>query len=69
MLDISLLRKDLAQVTARLETRESPQPFLDVTPLVGTVERQTAFEAGDQNEGGAGLAAAEGRRADPAVRL
>src|SRR3954454_21763291 len=30
MLDISLLRKDLAQVTARLETRESPQPFLDV---------------------------------------
>src|SRR5207245_4205690 len=33
------------------------QPFLDVTPLVGTVERQTAFEAGDQSEGGAGLAA------------
>src|SRR4051794_9302353 len=31
MLDISLLRKDLAQVAARLETRESPQPFLDVT--------------------------------------
>ena len=30
MLDISLLRKDLAQVVARLETRESPQPFLDV---------------------------------------
>ena len=30
MLDISLLRKDLAQVTARLETRKSPQPFLDV---------------------------------------
>src|SRR6476659_10712128 len=30
MLDISLLRKDLAQVVARLETRQSPQPFLDV---------------------------------------
>ena len=30
MLDISLLRKDLPQVVARLETRESPQPFLDV---------------------------------------
>ena len=30
MLDITLLRKDLAQVIARLETRESPQPFLDV---------------------------------------
>src|SRR5678815_2017342 len=30
MLDISLLRKDLSQVVARLETRESPQSFLDV---------------------------------------
>ncbi|HWK84312.1 MAG TPA: serine--tRNA ligase [Caldimonas sp.] len=30
MLDISLLRKDLASVVARLETRKSPQPFLDV---------------------------------------
>ena len=30
MLDISLLRKDLAYVVARLETRQSPQPFLDV---------------------------------------
>jgi seryl-tRNA synthetase len=30
MLDITLLRKDLAQVIARLETRQSPQPFLDV---------------------------------------
>jgi seryl-tRNA synthetase len=31
MLDITLLRKDLASVVARLETRKSPQPFLDVT--------------------------------------
>ena len=30
MLDINLLRKDLAQVIARLERREMPQPFLDV---------------------------------------
>lgn len=30
MLDITLLRKDLAHVVARLETRKSPQPFLDV---------------------------------------
>ncbi|MDQ6638310.1 MAG: serine--tRNA ligase [Pseudomonadota bacterium] len=30
MLDISLLRKDLPQVVARLEARKSPQPFLDV---------------------------------------
>ncbi len=30
MLDINLLRKDLAQVVRRLEARKSPQPFLDV---------------------------------------
>ncbi len=30
MLDINLLRKDLAHVVAQLERRESPQPFLDV---------------------------------------
>ncbi len=30
MLDISLLRRDLAQVVARLQTRKNPQPFLDV---------------------------------------
>jgi seryl-tRNA synthetase len=30
MLDISLLRKDLASVIASLEKRKSPQPFLDV---------------------------------------
>jgi seryl-tRNA synthetase len=38
MLDINLLRKDLAQVIARLERREAPQPFLDV-------ERFSALEA------------------------
>jgi seryl-tRNA synthetase len=30
MLDITLLRRDLAAVVARLETRKTPQPFLDV---------------------------------------
>ena len=30
MLDITLLRKDLDAVVARLETRKSPQPYLDV---------------------------------------
>ena len=39
MLDISLLRKDLVQVVARLETRESPQPFLDV-PRFGALESE-----------------------------
>src|SRR4051812_44489616 len=30
MLDINLLRRDLSSVVARLETRQKPQPFLDV---------------------------------------
>ncbi len=38
MLDIQLLRKDLDSVVARLETRKSPQPFLDVAAF-------TALEA------------------------
>jgi len=38
MLDITLLRKDLAAVVAGLEKRQSPQPFLDV-------DRFTALEA------------------------
>ena len=42
MLDISLLRKDLGQVVARLETRKSPQPFLDVDRFVALEgERKT----------------------------
>ncbi|MBI5258537.1 MAG: serine--tRNA ligase [Burkholderiales bacterium] len=38
MLDITLLRRDLAAVVARLETRKTPQAFLDI-------ERFTALEA------------------------
>jgi seryl-tRNA synthetase len=38
MLDITLLRKDLAHVISRLDKRKSPQPFLDV-------DRFTALES------------------------
>ena len=42
MLDITLLRKDLAQVVARLETRKTPQAFLDVTAFtLLEIERKT----------------------------
>ncbi len=42
MLDINLLRKDLAGVVARLETRKSPQPFLDVARYAALeAERKT----------------------------
>jgi seryl-tRNA synthetase len=42
MLDITLLRKDLAQVIQRLETRKSPQPFLDVARFIALEsERKT----------------------------
>ena len=39
MLDINLLRKDLAHVVARLEARKAPQPFLDV-PRFSTLEAE-----------------------------
>ena len=42
MLDITLLRKDIAQVIARLETRQSPQPFLDAARFAALeAERKT----------------------------
>jgi seryl-tRNA synthetase len=42
MLDITLLRKDLASVIARLETRKKPQPFLDVAAFTALeAERKT----------------------------
>ncbi|MDO8440860.1 MAG: serine--tRNA ligase [Polaromonas sp.] len=42
MLDSTLLRKDLAQVVARLETRKSPQVFLDVAAFTTLeTERKT----------------------------
>ena len=39
MLDLTLMRKDLPGVIARLELRESPQPFLDV-PRFQSLEAQ-----------------------------
>jgi seryl-tRNA synthetase len=42
MLDITLLRKDLASVVARLETRKKPQAFLDVAAFTALeAERKT----------------------------
>ena len=42
MLDITLLRKDLASAVARLETRKSPQTFLDVDGFTALeTERKT----------------------------
>src|SRR6185369_5943291 len=42
MLDITLLRKDLASVVARLETRQSPQKYLDVAAFTALeAERKT----------------------------
>ena len=42
MLDITLLRKDLAQVVARLNTRKTPQAFLDVEAFTALeTERKT----------------------------
>jgi seryl-tRNA synthetase len=42
MLDITLLRKDLASVVARLETRQKPQQFLDVATFTALeAERKT----------------------------
>src|SRR5438045_7654341 len=42
MLDITLLRKDLASAVARLEKREKPQPFLDVAAFTALeAERKT----------------------------
>ena len=42
MLDINLLRKDLAQVIRRLETRKTPQPYLDVAAFAALeAERKT----------------------------
>lgn len=42
MLDINLLRKDLASVVARLEARKTPQPYLDVAAFKALeAERKT----------------------------
>src|SRR5215207_104041 len=44
MLDITLLRKDLASVVARLETRRKPQAFLDVAAFTGLEAERKAIQ-------------------------
>ncbi len=44
MLDITLLRKDLAQVIARLDTRKSPQPFLDVARFIALESERKSLQ-------------------------
>ena len=44
MIDIALLRKDLAQVVARLETRKTPQPFLDVASFSALESERKAIQ-------------------------
>jgi seryl-tRNA synthetase len=44
MLDITLLRKDLASAVARLETREKPQKFLDVAAFTALEAERKAIQ-------------------------
>ena len=44
MLDINLLRKDLAHVIARLETRQTPQPYLDVARFQSLEHERKAIQ-------------------------
>jgi seryl-tRNA synthetase len=44
MLDITLLRKDLASVVARLETRKKPQTFLDVAAFTALEAERKAIQ-------------------------
>jgi seryl-tRNA synthetase len=45
MLDITLLRKDLAAAVARLERRESPQPYLDVERFASLDTERKAIQS------------------------
>ncbi|MEO6407577.1 MAG: serine--tRNA ligase [Burkholderiaceae bacterium] len=45
MLDINLVRKDLAHVVERLERRKSPQPFLDLERYTGLEHERKAIQA------------------------
>jgi len=44
MLDITLLRKDLDAVVARLQTRKNPQPFLDVEAFQSLENERKALQ-------------------------
>jgi seryl-tRNA synthetase len=45
MLDITLLRKDLAQAIARLESRKSPQAFLDVAAFTALEQERKTIQS------------------------
>ena len=45
MLDITLLRKDLASVVRRLEARKSPQPFLEVARFTALESERKTLQA------------------------
>ena len=45
MLDITLLRKDLAQAVATLETRKSPQNFLDVAAFTALEQERKTIQS------------------------
>ncbi|MEO7150863.1 MAG: serine--tRNA ligase, partial [Burkholderiaceae bacterium] len=45
MLDITLLRKDLAHVVERLERRQSPQPFLDTERYAALEHERRAIQS------------------------
>jgi seryl-tRNA synthetase len=48
MLDITLLRKDLASVVRRLEARKSPQPFLEVARFTALESERKTLQAGTE---------------------
>ena len=48
MLDITLLRKDLAHVITRLDKRQSPQPFLDIDRFTALESERKTLQAGTE---------------------
>ena len=48
MLDITLLRKDLAHVITRLDKRKSPQPFLDIDRFTALESERKTLQAGTE---------------------
>jgi seryl-tRNA synthetase len=48
MLDISLLRRDLGAVVTQLQTRKSPQPFLDVAQFTSLEAERKSLQIGTE---------------------
>jgi seryl-tRNA synthetase len=75
MLDISLLRKDLPSVVAALETRQSPQPFLDVARFTAleserkTIQSRTEDLQARRNTLSRQIGQAKGRGEDVAAAM